>query len=195
MWRTGPFAAATLVANREAAARRSPRGRAPAGRLSSCRSSGDAEVPETLRGSGASARHRGSGLDGANATKRRWQQCRSAAVCAGQRLVADGGSRRQTLVSCLDISLLRLHDYRPAAVVRLGGYKCLLKVPHLLTRGLRLQRRPARPLCGQRLATLYNLTLPPALKRSGERRGQGKGLPLTGSSQGLVVSHQKAPVS
>ena len=77
------------------------------------------------------------------------------AVCAGRRLVADGGSRRQKLVLTVDIALPRLHDYRPAAVVRLGGYKCLLKVPHLLTRGLRLQRRPARPFCGQRLATLF----------------------------------------
>ena len=93
-------------------------------------------------------------------------------MCAGQRLVADGGSRRQTLVSCLDISLLRLHDYRPAAVVRLRGYNCLLQVWHLVKRGLRLQRRPARPFRGQRSAPLYIfIHLSPSLEEEwGEER-------------------------
>ena len=103
-------------------------------------------------------------------------------MCAGRRLVADGGSRRQKLVLTVDIALPRLHDYRPAAVVRRRGYKCLLQVWHLVKRGLRLQWRPARPFRGQRSAPLYIFTFPPAAITSAKSASQKSTLGLLPAS-------------
>ena len=88
-------------------------------------------------------------------------------MCAGWRRVFEGGMRRQRLVPVQDISLLRHHDYRPAEVVRLGGSSGMVHRCASMMWGLCLLRWPARRFRGQRPAPLYNLTFPPALKRSG----------------------------
>ena len=98
-------------------------------------------------------------------------------MCAGRRLLFEGDTRRQSLALAQDISLPRHCDYRPAAVVRLRGYKWLVDRCASMMLGLCLLRWPARGLSGQRPDSTYILMLPPWLGRDSWRlseSGMGK---------------------
>ena len=61
--------------------------------------------------------------DGGGDVGRPWPERASFRSRAGTRSLG----ARQTRVLAMDISLPRHHDYRPAEVVRLGGYKWLAR--------------------------------------------------------------------
>jgi hypothetical protein len=81
-------------------------------------------------------------------------------MCAGWRLVFEGGMRRQRLVPAQDTSLPRHCDYWPAAVVRVHGYKWLVDRSTSRMLLLCFQRWSAPAFPRQRPAPFYFNTLP-----------------------------------
>ena len=97
--------------------------------------------------------------DGGGDVGRPWPERASSRSRAGKRSLG----ARQTPVLAVDISLPRHHDYRPAEVVRLGGYKWLVDRCASIMLGLCLLRCLERPSRGQWTDSTYIYMLPPLI--------------------------------